>query len=68
MLKKINEKTNKKLDMKKIKSIAKGFSPEDIGDEKKLKSLIKKVGKTLGVKLNDSKIDKVQEKVKKKFK
>lgn len=68
MLKKINEKTDKKFDIDKIKSIAKGFSPEDLKSEKKMKDLIKKVGKTLGVKLSNDKIEKVHEKVKKKFK
>lgn len=68
MLKKINEKTNKKWDLDKIKSLAKGFSPDDLKSDKKMKDLIKKVGKSLGVKLNNDKIDKVHEKVKKKFK
>ena len=68
MLKKINEKTDKKWDLGKIKSIAKGFSPEDLKSEKKMKDLIKKVGKSLGIKLNNEKIEKVHDKVKKKFK
>ena len=68
MLKKISEKTNQKWDLDKIKSIAKGFSPDDLKSDSKMRDLIKKVGKSLGVKLTNEKIEKVQDKVKKKFK
>lgn len=68
LFKKLNQTTDQKWDMGKIKSLAKGFSAKDIKNEDKMRDLIKRVGKSLGMKLSSEKIDKVQEKVNKKLK
>jgi len=63
LLKKINKKSRKKLNMNDIKSLAKGYSRKDLKNDKKLKELIKKVGKAIGVKLSDKQISAVKKQV-----
>lgn len=63
LLKKINKKSKKKWKMSDIKSLAKGYSKKDLKDDKKLKSLIKKVSKAVGIKLSDKQISSVQKQV-----
>ncbi|MGG1660246.1 stage VI sporulation protein F [Brevibacillus sp. NRS-1366] len=63
MLKKINTKSKKKWKMSDIQSLAKGYSKKDLKDDKKLKDLIKKVSKAVGVKLSDKQISSVKKQV-----
>jgi len=63
LLKKINKKSKKKWNMKDIKSLAKGYSKKDLKDDKKLKNLIKKVSKAVGIKLSDKQISSVKKQV-----
>ncbi|WNC17053.1 stage VI sporulation protein F [Brevibacillus brevis] len=63
LLKKINKKSKKKWKMSDIKSLAKNYSKKDLKDDKKLKNLIKKVSKAVGVELNDKQISSVQKQV-----
>ena len=64
LLRQINKKSRKKLKMNDIKSLAKGYSKKDFKNDKKLDELIKKVGKTVGVKLSDKQINTVKKQVK----
>lgn len=67
LLKKVNKKSKKKLNMGDIKSLAKGYSKKDLKDDKKLKELIKKVSKAVGVKLSDKQISSVKKQVNEKL-
>lgn len=63
LLKKINKKSKKKVNMSDIKSLAKGYSKKDLKNDKKLSELIKKVSKAVGVKLSDKQISSVKKQV-----
>ncbi|USG63718.1 stage VI sporulation protein F [Brevibacillus ruminantium] len=67
LLKKINEKSKKNLSMDDIKSLARGYKKKDFQDDQKLKELIKKVGKAVGIPLSDDQISKVRKEVKNKI-
>ncbi|QQE72962.1 stage VI sporulation protein F [Brevibacillus composti] len=64
LLKKVNQKSKKKLSMSDIKSLAKGYKKKDFKDDKKLKELIKKVSKAVGFKLSDDQLASVRKQVK----
>lgn len=64
LLKKVNQKSKKKLSMSDIKSLAKGYKKKDFKDDKKLKELIKKVSKAVGIKLSDDQLASVRKQVK----
>ena len=68
LLRRINQKSGKKLSMNDIKSLAKGYSKSDIRNDKKLDELIKKVGKAVGVKLSDKQLSTVKKQVKERLK
>ncbi|KQL49098.1 hypothetical protein AN963_04815 [Brevibacillus choshinensis] len=63
ILKKINKKSKKKWKMSDIKSLAKDYSKKDLKDDQKLKNLIKKVSKAVGIQLSDKQISSVKKQV-----
>lgn len=67
LLKKINKKSKKEWKMSDIQSLAKGYTKKDLKNDKKLKDLIKKVGKAVGVKLTDKQISSVKKQVNEKL-
>ncbi|GED29639.1 MULTISPECIES: stage VI sporulation protein F [Brevibacillus] len=63
ILKKINKKSKKKWKMSDIKALAKDYSKKDLKDDEKLKKLIKKVSKAVGIQLSDKQISSVKKQV-----
>jgi uncharacterized protein YpuA (DUF1002 family) len=66
-LKQLNNSSGRKWSLDEIRSLASGFTRQDLRNDKKLEELIKRVGKAAGVNMTNEQVDIVKRQLTSRF-